>query len=198
MPKTEEWAEYFAASIKSLRASSGLTVSGMAEEWGVDERTYRKYERGMSSPPVIEYCATLDRLDAPILRTVLNFLHPDTFGEGPQSMEHIREALTFYVNNIAPDRILRQVNYNLLEQAADNIAPQMELISALQHMPLIYRVMICRYILGLWDLLESRGELVNMDVAPPDIDALRQAADKAAAACKAMRDGYKLISDDDI
>lgn len=194
MPSRDEWSLYFADAVRQMREDSGMTVAAMAETMGVDERTYRKYERGIASPAVIDYCCFLDKLDAPVLRPILNFLHPDVFADGDGDLGEIREKLTYYVNNVAPDRILRQTYYNLMGQVADNVAPQLEMISAVQHLPLLYRVMVVKFVLSMYELAEDRGELVHMDEMPPDIAALKQAAEQAEAACKQMREGYKTIT----
>lgn len=173
-------------------------MSGAAEVWDVDERTYRKYEKGMAQPGVVDFAVALDRVDAPVLREILNFVHPDVYGPEPDGVEAMRSQLAFYFEHVASDRVARQVYYNMLGQAADNVAPQLEMISAIQHLPLIYRVMVVRNVLALWDLAASRGELMHMDQMLPDIDGLRKAALAAEEACKKMRDRYHdLISPTD-
>ncbi len=184
----------FAASVRGLREGAGLTVSAMAEKWGVDERTYRKYEKGLAAPNIVDYCCIVDSMGIPVLKPILNFLHPDRFASGDGDIAQIRESLALWAEKDAPDRVLRQVYYNLVGQAADNIAPQLELISALQHLPLIYRVMVVRMVLGLYEMAENRGELVNMEHVPPDIDALKVAAARAEAACKQMQDSYLTVT----
>lgn len=196
MATRDEWARHFADSLRRVRMGQGLSVPAMAEQWGVDERTYRKYERGQVSPQLIDFCYALDRMDAPILRPILNFLHPDIFAEGDADLNSMRQQLVYYIENVASDRMLRQVYYTLLGQAADNVAPQLEMVSAIQHLPLLDRVITVKFILSLYELAEHRGELVHMDQLPPDIAALKMSADQAEEACKRMKDGYSTLTTD--
>lgn len=196
MPTLSEWTEFFSQSVRNLRAESGLSVQAAAEVWDVDERTYRKYEKGMAQPGVVDFAVALDRLDAPVMREILNFLHPDVYGAEPDSTEDMRSQLAYFFEHIASDRVTRQVYYNMLGQVADNVAPQLEMLSAIQHLPLLYRVMIVNNVLNLFEIAAGRGELVNTDQPMPDITALRAAAGAAEEACKQLRDGYHdIISD---
>lgn len=193
MPTVSEWTDFFAQSVRNIRAASGLSISAAAEVWDVDERTYRKYEKGMAQPGVVDLAVALDRMDAPVMREVLNFLHPDIYGHEPSAVDGMRTQLAYFFDHIAPDRVVRQSYYNLLGQKSDNVAPQLEMLSAIQHMPLLYRVMIVNSVLSLFEIAAGRGELVNTDQAMPDIDALRRSADAAEEACKHLRGGYHEI-----
>lgn len=193
MPSLEQWNDYFAQSVRTLRSKSALTVAAMAEKLGVDERTYRKYERGIATPQVSYYCWILDQLDSPILRPILEFLHPDAYAGG-DDLDAIRSELMHYIGSVAPGRILRQLHHNMISQAADNIVPQMEMLSALQQLPLIYRVMAVRNILDLYSLAEARGELLTADRIPPDMEGLRAATVQAEAACRKMRGHYTTLA----
>lgn len=196
MPTRDQWASYFADAVRSQREAAGLSVAAMAERMGVDERTYRKYEKGITSPQVIDYCWILDSMGVPIMRQLLNFLHPDVFAQDAGDLDEVRRQMVYYVENVAPDRILRQTYHNLIGQASDNVAPQLEMISALQQLPLIYRVMAVRNILALYELAESRGELMHQDQLKPDIEALRLAASRAETAAKKMQETYTTITED--
>lgn len=193
MRNQEQWADYFSAAIRDLRASTGLTVSAMAEVFGVDERTYRKYEKGVVSPQVIDFCCVLDKMDAPILRPILNFMHPDIFAGEPASVEDMRGRLAYYFQHVASDRVTQQVYHNMLGQVADNVAPQLEMVNAMQQLPLLYRVMVVKFLLSVWELAEDRGELVHREQVQPDIQSLKEATSKAEAACKQMKESYKTI-----
>lgn len=190
MPTWEQWAARFAELVKGIREASGDSVAEIAEKWDVDERTYRKYERGTGQPGVIDFCYAMGKMDIPILRPILEFLHPDIFTGETDDVEQMRERLIFYFVNVAPERVIRQVFYNMLGQVSDNVAPQLEMVNVIQKLPLFDRVMLVKLALSLYDMAEYRGELLDNGPVQPDIAALKSACDAAEEACRQMKEIY--------
>lgn len=190
MPTWEQWAARFAELCQEIRAASGNSVATMAEKWEVDERTYRKYERGAGQPGVIDFCYAMGKMDIPILRPILEFLHPDIYDGDTDDIEQMREQLIFYFVNVAPERVIRQVYYNMLGQASDNIVPQLEMVNAIQQLPLFDRVMVVKFVLSVYEMAAFRGELLPHGKVEPDIQGLKAASDQAEEACRNMKEIY--------
>lgn len=190
MPTWEEWAARFAELCREIREACGGSVATMAEKWDVDERTYRKFERGSGQPGVIDFCYAMGKMDIPILRPILEFLHPDIYSGEPVSVEQMREQLIFYFVNVAPERVIRQVYYNLLGQAADNIVPQLEMVNAIQQLPLFDRVMVVNFVMSVYEMVAHRGELLHNNPVEPDIAALKAASAEAEKACRSLKENY--------
>lgn len=190
MPTWEEWAARFAELCREIREASGDSVATMAEKWEVDERTYRKFERGSGQPGVIDFCYAMGKMDVPIMRPILEFLHPDVFADGTDDVEQMREQLMFYFGNVAQDRVVKQVYYNMVGQASDNVAPQLEMVNAIQEMPLFDRVMAVKFVMSLYEMAAYRGELLHNSPVEPDIAALKSASEEAEKACWSLKEAY--------
>lgn len=190
MPTWEQWAARFAELCREIREACGGSVAGMAEKWDVDERTYRKFERGAGQPGVIDFCYAMGKMDIPILRPILEFLHPDVFADGTDDVEQMREQLMFYFGNVAQDRVVKQVYYNMVGQASDNVAPQLEMLNAIQQLPLFDRVMVAKFVISIYEMATYRGELLHSGQVDPDISALKSACDQAEEACRRLKEAY--------
>jgi len=179
--------------LRSLRQKKGYSKERIANELYIDARTWARYERGETSPTAAELIRFYSLLNEDLLRPVLNLIYPNVYGEITDTAA-IRQAAAHYLNNVASDRILKQLEFIAIGGHGSNIAPQMQLFTAICHLPIAYRIAVAELALTLYEVADSRNELVCNGKIMPDIDLLKDGITAAKAAAAEFSDSYTTVS----
>lgn len=185
--------EIVAKLLTNLRTGAGLSKARMARAFGVDERTYNKYETGASSPGLAEFIDGLQKLNIKALPAVMRSLYPDLYSGEDRSpdTEQMRRILVHFIEDVASDRDVEQLYYILNGDHGSPFEAQLQLLCALDHLPLDARLMVAKLTLNAWEITTARGDVINADQAMPDAELLRQSLITATLAVIEGRKHYK-------
>ena len=187
-----ELQKRLADSLHDLRLELNLSVVKMANLVGVDERTWSRYERGLSVPTAAEYARIFNAAGADILRPVLEIVYPLTYTdiESKDDIAAMREAVVHFFTHVASDSMVRDFCYIAFGEHGSNFRAQVAEQVVIDHLPMDYRVAIVKSIVTFYKLAAARNELVCPDVAPPDFDILIDAIRKGTQAAAEHRNSY--------
>lgn len=199
MRTSEETKNICADILKDMRQRLGISKAKMAERVDLDARTYTRYEAGESAPTLPEFIRMLERVDAPALPVILRHTYPETFGTlGPDSDTWSkRKALSDFIIRDASDREVSQLAYFIFGPHGSTMEGQLQLITALNHLPMDARLASAKLILNFLEIETDRGKLINPDYIMPDTEILRQAIIRAHEAVVAGRNNYNSITKKD-
>lgn len=199
MRTSEETQNICADILRDMRQRLGISKAKMADRVDLDARTYARYEAGESAPTLPEFIRMLERVDAPALPVILTHIYPETFGElGPGSdTDAARKALADFVMRDASDREIRQLAYFIFGPHGSTMEGQLQLITALNHLPMDARLASAKLILNFWEIETDRGKIINPEYIMPDTEILRQAIIRAHEAVVAGRQNYNSITKKD-
>lgn len=192
MKAKKEIQTLVAEILHDLRAAAGISKSKMAALLYVDERSYRRYEEGESSPTLAVFLDMLDNINAPVLPILMRHLYPESFSPA-DSTDSARHYILDYINQIATDRQIRQMAYILGGQHGSPAEAQLQMFCALDHMPMDIRLAVAKLTLNAWEISVARKEIVNPDEILPDAELLREAIIKAQRAVEAGRGSYTTV-----
>lgn len=199
MRTSEETKNICADILKDMRQRLGISKAKMAERVDLDARTYTRYEAGESAPTLPEFIRMLERVDAPALPVILKHIYPETFGTlGPDSDTWSkRKALSDFIIRDASDREVSQLAYFIFGPHGSTMEGQLQLITALNHLPMDARLASAKLILNFLEIETDRGKLINPDYIMPDTEILRQSIIHAHEAVVAGRNNYNSITKKD-
>lgn len=199
MRTSEETQNICADILRDMRQRLGISKAKMADRVDIDARTYTRYEAGESAPTLPEFLMMLERVDAPALPVILKHIYPETFGDlSPRSdTDAARKALADFIVRDASDREIRQLAYFIFGPHGSTMEGQMQLITALNHLPMDARLASAKLILNFWEIETDRGKIINPEYIMPDTEILRQAIIRAHEAVVAGRQNYNSITKKD-
>lgn len=182
----------FADALKELRQRHGLSKAKIADKLYLDERTWAKYESGVSAPSAPEFIWYFSELGEDVLRSTLNAIYPDIYKEitCTEDTDALRQAAAHFFLHVATDDMVRDFTYIAFGEHGSNIRPQLAEFVALDHLPLDYRVAVVKNIITFYGLAEARGEIVCQDTAPVNIDVLVDAIRSGLEAVGEGRNSY--------
>lgn len=171
-----DYIDVSAKMLRALREQEGLSKSKMADKMGVDERTYSRFERGEASPSLALSLQLLQRLNKPALPIITRYLYPDDYGTvaDADNPENVRKKLATYILRDVTERTARQLAYFLFEEHGSITESQMQLICALDHLPMDVRLLVAKIVLNFWEIESSRGGILNTESVMPDMALLKQ------------------------
>lgn len=194
-----ETQDICAEILRELREHMGISKAKMADRMDLDARTYTRYEAGESAPTLPEFIRMLEAADAPALPVVLRHIYPESFGKlGPGSdSDATRQALADFILRDAPDRIVRQLAYFLFGPHGSTLEGQLQLITALDHLPMDARLASAKLVLNFWEIETARGKIINPEYVMPDTETFRQCIIRAHEAVVAGRQHYNSLTKKD-
>lgn len=191
MRSKEDIQSAIAQILRELRRSAALTQAEIAETLGIDEKTYARYERGESSPPLVSFVQMLDAFGTPALPVIKKYLYPDRFGE--DSVQVLRRHLAEYMMQYASDKEIKRIDYLVEGQHGSPLEAQIQLFCAFDHLPMDARLIAAKVVFQLWELETARGGIINSADPMPDIELLRSSLIRATEAVIAGRNSYSSI-----
>ncbi len=103
-----------------------------------------------------------------------------------------KQAIIEYINNVASNAELRDMRFNLTYKHGSSASSQLALVSMLNHMKLIYRLMIAKMVLNLWEIAAANGG-IQTDETMPDVEKVRSATVKSHNALQQGKNSYSDI-----
>lgn len=184
-----ETRQIVAEILREIRTEAGWSKARMADRLNVGERTYARYEAGDSSPTLPEFLDMLDAVDAPALSVIMRHIYPESY-EPKTGTAAARQALASFIMNDMSDRGVRQLLYILQGPHGSSVEAQLQLFTALDHMPMDIRLAVAKLALNAWEITSARDNVINPEYTGPDIELLRHAIIKAHEAVIAGRNNY--------
>lgn len=181
-----------AAMLRELRERHGLSKAAMAEELFINPHTWASWESGRSSPTLPEFISAFNAMHEDVLPVALKYLYPEQFAElsPADDFSNIKEALLQYISSVASERIIRELSFILFGGHGSNVEPQLQMFTAINHLPLTYRIIVCENVLSMYGLAEFKDELRATDKIMPNIEYMQDAIEKAKMACRAASHSY--------
>lgn len=161
------------------RLQCDKSQKAMAKALGKSLGTIQNWESGLSIPNLIDMLDWFNVLGLNPLRYVLNFIHAETFGDLQvnKSDEEIDKALDKYITSIATMSDKRKLAFSIFGSTGSSWSSQLDMICALNHLPIIDRVSIAESIYNLYEMKESLDMLRSTEHIKPDMLKLRSAID---------------------
>lgn len=178
-----------ATMLRESRMESGKTQKFMAKSMGKSIGTIQNWESGYGSPNMIDIMEWFDCIGINPLRYILNFIHPDEY-KNLDSIDEFKKSLNTYMNDIASDDEVRKISFNVYGNTGSSWHSQLDMLTALNHLPLHYRVLIAQQIYDAYMICESTNKLVNTDHVKPNVDVLHDAIEKGRESAKKGHHGY--------
>lgn len=190
MRTLEELKEGCAEMLVKYRKTAGLSRARLSFLTGIDERKVKRYEDGKDAPSIPEFFAALDAIGQTAFPMLLEYIHPSIYNKENNGPDEARTRVVHYMQSFATERMVHQLDYFFTGQHGSNLEPQMQLITLINHLPLAYRVLICKQALALWELATIEGRTINPEDVQPDVELLRATLGKAEAAVAKQQQAY--------
>lgn len=175
MRNEKEIQKQLAEMLYQARLRSGMSISAVAEAIGKDDKTYSNWERGKSAPTVPMVIKCFEAMGEPLFKPILSTLYPEEFTfDRKRDPSERRESLKKYIDLIASDKEIEDLHYLILGDHGSSWRHQIEGFVALDHLPMYARVLVAQIIVTNYELLETRGQLLNTDYAMPDLSLYRE------------------------
>lgn len=176
MRNERELSEQIAKMLCEARARSGMSISAVAEAIGKDDKTYSNWEKGKSAPTVPMLIRCFEAMDEPLLRPILGSLYPEEFeysslGSTPTQK---KKSLIKYIDEVASDEEIEKLSFLMFGQHGSSWKHQLEGFVALEHLPMYARVLVAQIIATNFDLIETRGQLLNQNYIMPNMEKYRE------------------------
>lgn len=189
MVTLEELQQRCGDMLTKYRLQAGLSRAKLSTLTGIDERRVKRFEDGESAPTIPEFFAALDAIGMPAFPNLLEYVHPSEYSDNREA-DGVRGKVVHYMQSIATERMVHQFDYLLTGQHGSNLEPQMQLITLINHLPLGYRVILCKLAIALWDQATIEGATINPADVMPDVELLRATLGKAEAAVAKQQQAY--------
>lgn len=187
-------AEKVCELLGKSRTEKNRSQKYMAKALGKSIGTIQNWEYGLSTPTVLEFVEWFEVLGIHPLRYVLNMLHPDVYENLGSDADYneIYVALDKYVREMATSREIRQIAFGVFGQTGSSWHSQMNMVCALNHLPIMDRINIAESILNLYEIRKSRNELRCTDHIMPDTEELKLAITLCKEATIQGKDDYSV------
>ena len=182
-----ERAKRFAKIWWKSRYDAGKSQEFIALSMGVSKKTIQNWEKGLSSPNLIQASEWFQLLGLNPLKYFLEFLYPN-FSEAVDSKDEIEQdkILISLIKSMSAFE-KNELIYIMSGAHGSSWPALLQLFSAYCQMSLQSRVIIARLVLESYEMEEKNGRLVNNDKIKPDLELLKS----AIAICKAAtQNGY--------
>ena len=168
MRNNVELQESCACLIKALREKAGLSITKISELMGIDKRTWKKYEDGISIPNIVDFVLMFDFFGTESLHSVLALLFPDHFKHkiDDRDTESMRNTVVCYIRDVAPSQFIHDLGFLISEEHDANICLQMQGLAILDHLPSQYRYAVAKQIVTYWEIASTQGQIMHMSHVP--------------------------------
>lgn len=181
--------------LRDLRSKSGLSVSKMADAMMIDRRKWQKYEDEKASPTVPEFLKFYEIMHECALKPVLDFIYPDVYSNvypGTEDIDSIRKSAAHYIMNVAPDRLVRELDFIFFSQVGDTYAKMQE-YTMLNHLPLTCRYVIGTNVASMYQIIRDENRLIRTECVMPDEDAFYLALNRCREAGLSGEKSYTIF-----
>lgn len=196
MRTREELRGGCAILLQNLQKRVELKKGRMAEEAGVDLRTWERYITGQAAPRVDEFISWFDYFEVDALPMVLEYLYPEVYSDlsDQSDTNALRKAAIHYIETIASPHAVRKFDYLVFGGHGSNIEAQSEEWLMLDHLPLTMRLAVASLIDTLYAAAEANGLLVNTDCVMPKMEVFHDGLRKGREAVMDGQNSYTTSS----
>lgn len=190
----EELRRGCAAELYRLRKSRGLSKLQIANMLMVDVHTWDRYEKGVSSPDVVDYVYLYTTLHENILGPLLEYLYPDVYKDiGSADIGSQRNAIKHYIDATASPHTIQELMYFLFGKHGSSQMSQIEMVTMYNHLPMEYRYIIAQMIDTFYHMAEKRDELAQTDCVMPNVEVFEEGLRKGMSAAYDGRQSYSVL-----
>lgn len=182
----------FALILAKSRNDANKSQRYMANKLGKSVGTIQNWESGYSAPTVIETIEWFNAIGIEPLRYILDFLYPDKYNSlTPEDNDaEIEAALLNYVSKVANHSNKRMIAYCIFGRTGSSWESQLNMICALNHLPLMDRVNIAQNIYDLFLIRKSQNTLINIKNIMPNLTDLKNAIESCKKSVYEGKKGY--------
>lgn len=188
-----ERAKRFAKIWWQSRYDAGKSQEFIALSMGVSKKTIQNWEKGLSSPSLIQASEWFQVLGLNPLKYFLEFLYPN-FSEAVNSKDEIEQdkILMSLIKSMSAFE-KSELIYIMSGAHGSSWPALLQLFSAYCQMSLQSRAIISRAILENYEIEEEVGNLVNENKIKPDFKLLKSAIMFCKAAVQKGLKGYSTV-----
>lgn len=175
------------------RAQGLVSQEKMALEIGVAKKTIQNWERGVSSPSLIQAIAWFRVLDIAALPYLLQFIFPGLEGiKATDNDQKLKDALITLINSLPPEGI-RQLLYVFYGDHGSSPEALLHMLTAHLQTPLRDRYSHAEQILTDYKLAKDTQNLTAASHIQPDTEVLEKAIACSREALLSNKNEYSRI-----
>lgn len=178
-----------AEAMATARENSGKSQQFMAKHIGKSVGTIQNWEYGVSTPTVVEFLLWFDLTGKNPLNALLECVHPYIYADSKEDIHNEIEHITHYLNSVACDAEIVKLHNCMFNNAGSSWNGQLDMLCALNRLPLNNRLIQAEQIVSQYNLAESLGSL-NETKCKPDMKNLNGAIENCRQAILAGNKEY--------
>ncbi len=176
----------------SARNKAGVSQEELAETLGMSRITVHRMETGSKVPNMAEFIMWYRALGLNWFRDVLRLAHPeiyDDFDGSAADTEQKRNGLFRYLAECSPGEV-EKLAFLIFGEHGSDWPSMLDEYTANAHCSMRSRAAVCRLVIENYELEEATGDLVDPDIAKPNIANLRAAHEAGQRAAQLRRNEY--------
>lgn len=176
------------------RADAGKSQEFIALNLGVSRKTIQNWEKGLSTPNLLQASDWFQLLGLNPTKYFMEFLYPQLFEENdlPHDEEKLCETLLNLIRNTSTKE-KKELIYLMSGTHGSSWAALLQMLAAHCQTSLQARATVARIILENYEIEEKLGKLTNKSELTPDIDLLNLAILQCKQAAQKGQKGYTLM-----
>lgn len=174
------------------RKKAGVSQEALAEMLNVSPITIHRIEAGTKIPNMAEFIMWYRALGMNWFRDVLRLAHPelyDDFEGSAADVEQKRNGLFRYLAECPPSEV-EKLAFLIFGEHGSDWPSMLDEYTANAHCSMRSRAAVCRLVIENYELEEATRELVDPDIAKPNIANLREAHAAGQRAAQMRRNEY--------
>lgn len=185
-------AERFSKIWWKSRAKSGRSQEYMSLSIGVSKRTIQNWERGISSPNLLQGIEWFRVLNLNPLHYFMEFLYPDAFDDDADDDKTEQALIDLIKQCSALEK--KQLLYLITGDHGSTWHSLLQMVTAHCHTTMQSRVSAARIIAENFEIEEQTGQLVCKEDVMPNIDYLKCAINKGKLCAKNKQSSLNLMN----
>ncbi|MDD6284835.1 MAG: helix-turn-helix transcriptional regulator [Firmicutes bacterium] len=185
-------AERFSKIWWKSRAESGRSQEYMGLSIGVSKRTIQNWERGISSPNLLQGIEWFRVLNINPLHYFMEFMYPDAFDDDADDDKTEQVLIELIKQCTSLEK--KQLLYLITGDHGSTWHALLQMVTAHCHTTMQSRVSAARIIAENFEIEEQTGQLVCKDAVMPNIDYLKCAINEGKLCAKNKQNSLPLMS----
>lgn len=170
MRTKEDIRNTIATLLSDIRAKYGYSKSKIADYLGIDRHTWIRWEAGASSPTLEDLIMIFDKLEEPLLPSLLDIMYPSNESSITSPINDIRKQAAIAFLEEESEHHVRIWQYMMNVLTRTELNAQVEELCAIDHLPLHFRYFLAEQAYFYYMTALKDKQLINTDQVMPDMD----------------------------